>query len=176
MAVPQTILHGPLTDMLWHMAGLGLLWMGLSVVTAMAFSRYLLRQMKAVAHAMNGSADPRSRPVPLRVSELAAIAEQFDATQRSEAAMRGDRDVAVNAREQVQDLYDHAPCGYHSLDQEGRVLRMNQTELQWLGLPLALVQGRAYADFLTPASQQIFRTVFPSSCRKGTSRTWRWSC
>ena len=167
VAVPQTILHGPLTDMLWHMAGLGLLWMGLSVVTAMAFSRYLLRQMKAVAHAMNGSADARSRPVPLRVSELAAIAEQFDATQRSEAAMRGDRDVAVNAREQVQDLYDHAPCGYHSLDQEGRVLRMNQTELQWLGLPLALVQGRAYADFLTPASQQIFQDRFPQFMQEG---------
>lgn len=167
VAVPQTILHAPLTDMLWHMAGLGLLWVGLSLVAAMAFSQYLLRQMSAVARTMDGSADARKGPVPLRVSELAAIVEQFHATQRSEAAMRGDRDVAVSARAQVQDLYDHAPCGYHSLDTEGRVLRMNQTELQWLGLPLALVQGRAYTDFLTPASQQIFRDRFPQFMHEG---------
>lgn len=167
VAVPQAILHEPLTAMLWRTAGLGLLWVGLSLVAAIAFSRYLLRQMKAVARTIDGSASKRRRPVPLRVSELAAIVEQFQATQRSEAAMRGDRDVAVSAREQVQDLYDHAPCGYHSLDSEGRVLRMNQTELRWLGLPLEQVQGRTYADFLTPTSQQVFRDRFPRFMHEG---------
>ncbi|KRD13467.1 hypothetical protein ASE39_18940 [Acidovorax sp. Root267] len=168
MAVPQTILHAPLAEMLWHMAGLGLLWVGLSLVAAMTFSQYLLRQMKTVARAINQTGEaPLQSSTPLRVSELAALVGKFHATQRSEAAMRGDRDVAVIAREQVQDLYDHAPCGYHSLDQEGRVLRMNLTELRWLGLPLAQVQGRAYADFLTPTSQQIFQERFPQFMREG---------
>ena len=167
MAVPRTILNAPLTDMLWHMAGLGLLWVGLSLFTAFAFSRYMLAQMKVVARAMNGAGDPGLPEAPLRVSELAAIVHQFDAAQRSEAAMRGDRDVAMLAREQVQDLYDHAPCGYHSLDTQGRVVRMNQTELQWLGLSLAQVQGRAYTDFLTPASQRVFQDRFPQFVRDG---------
>ena len=167
VAVPQTILHAPVTAMLWHMAGLGVLWVGLSLLAAIAFSRSLVQQMKAVARAMNGTTDPARTEVPLRVSELAAIVQQFAATRLSEAAMRGDRDVAVSAREQVQDLYDHAPCGYHSLDAEGRVLRMNQTELRWLGLPLAQVLGRPYADFLTPASQQIFAERFPHFLRDG---------
>jgi diguanylate cyclase (GGDEF)-like protein/PAS domain S-box-containing protein len=167
MAVPRTILNAPLTDMLWHMAGLGLLWVGLSLFTAFAFSRYMLAQMKVVARAMNGAGDPGLPEAPLRVSELAAIVHQFDAAQRSEAAMRGDRDVAMLAREQVQDLYDHAPCGYHSLDAQGRVVRMNQTELQWLGLSLAQVQGRAYTDFLTPASQRVFQDRFPQFVRDG---------
>lgn len=167
MAVPQTILHAPVTAMLWHMAGLGLLWLGLSLVAALAFSQYLLRQMEAVARTMHGSQGAQRHPVTLRVAELAAIAEQVLATQRSEAAMRGDRDVAVTAREQVQDLHDRAPCGYHSLDREGRVLRMNQTELQWLGLPLAKVQGRSYTDFLTPASRLIFQDRFPQFMQDG---------
>lgn len=168
VAVPQTILNAPLTEMLWHMAGLGLLWVGLSLLAAMAFSHYLLRQMKTVARAINHTDEaPLQSRTPLRVSELATLVEKFRATQRSEATMRGDRDVAVIAREQVQDLYDHAPCGYHSLDQEGRVLRMNQTELRWLDLSLAQVQGRAYADFLTAESQQIFQERFPQFMREG---------
>ncbi|HTH11829.1 MAG TPA: PAS domain-containing protein, partial [Acidovorax sp.] len=168
LAVPQSILNAQLTDMLWHMAGLGLLWVGLSLFAAMAFSHYLLRQMKTVAQAMDRAGEAPLQPqTPLRVSELAAIIGQFAATQRSEAAMRGDRDVAMLAREQVQDLYDHAPCGYHSLDAQGRVLRMNQTELQWLGLSLAQVQGRAYTDFLTPASQQVFQERFPQFVQDG---------
>ncbi len=35
--------------------------------------------------------------------------------------------------EDVEDLYEHAPCGYHSLDQNGLFVRINHTELQWLG-------------------------------------------
>jgi len=31
---------------------------------------------------------------------------------------------------EVQDLYEHAPCGYHSLDSDGRVVRINRTELE----------------------------------------------
>ncbi|NJM48329.1 MAG: hypothetical protein HC860_20930 [Alkalinema sp. RU_4_3] len=31
-----------------------------------------------------------------------------------------------------QQLYDHAPCGYHSLDDQGRLVRINQAELTML--------------------------------------------
>jgi PAS domain S-box-containing protein len=31
------------------------------------------------------------------------------------------------------DLYENAPCGYHSIDLDGTILRMNRTELTWLG-------------------------------------------
>ena len=34
---------------------------------------------------------------------------------------------------EVQDLYDHAPCGYHSLDSTGLIVAINQTESDWLG-------------------------------------------
>ncbi len=35
--------------------------------------------------------------------------------------------------EELQQLYDLAPCGYHSLDLDGVYLRINQTELKMLG-------------------------------------------
>src|SRR5690242_5476316 len=35
--------------------------------------------------------------------------------------------------DEVRDLYDNAPCGYHSIDAAGSVVRINATELGWLG-------------------------------------------
>jgi signal transduction histidine kinase/ActR/RegA family two-component response regulator len=39
----------------------------------------------------------------------------------------------TEAQKEVQDLYDNAPCGYHSLDANGIFIHINQTELNWLG-------------------------------------------
>ncbi len=48
-----------------------------------------------------------------------------------------DRRQAEEARrrysEEIEGLYNFAPCGYHSLDSEGVIIRINDTELQWLG-------------------------------------------
>ena len=38
-----------------------------------------------------------------------------------------------NSREDFKNLFDNAPVGYHEIDSEGRILRMNQTELTMLG-------------------------------------------
>lgn len=66
------------------------------------------------------------------------------------------------AEAELIDLYDKAPCGYHSLDAEGRVVRINETELAWLGRPREEVLGRHWArTFLTDASQSTFAATFP---------------
>ena len=65
--------------------------------------------------------------------------------------------------EEIRDLYDQAPCGYHSLDAEGRVTMINATELRWLGYEHAEVVGRLrFADLLAPASRPAFETSFPA--------------
>jgi PAS domain S-box-containing protein len=68
---------------------------------------------------------------------------------------------ALAARDEVQDLYDNAPCGYHSIDPQGRVLRMNQTELAWLQRSAEEVIGRPITDFMTPASVVHFAQHLP---------------
>jgi len=62
---------------------------------------------------------------------------------------------------ELADLYDHAPCGYHMLDAQGRYLRINATGLSWLGCTREELIGRlSPADFLTAAGQQAFRVHF----------------
>ncbi|WP_316935714.1 diguanylate cyclase [Halomonas sp. ANAO-440] len=61
----------------------------------------------------------------------------------------------------VRDLYENAPCGYHSLDSDGRVVKINRTELNWLGYSAAEVIGkRLYRDFITPETREAFDTAF----------------
>lgn len=76
--------------------------------------------------------------------------------------------VATEARlaafsHDLQDLYDHAPCGYHSLDAEGRYLRINDTELAWLGYTREEVNGKMRpTDFFTPEGKEQFARCFPA--------------
>ncbi|NWF68264.1 MAG: PAS domain S-box protein [Chloroflexi bacterium] len=62
---------------------------------------------------------------------------------------------------EIDELYNDAPCGYHSLDAEGVFLRVNDTELKWLGYGrYELVNKKRFSELLTPASQELFRQNF----------------
>ncbi|MEH1765601.1 MAG: response regulator [Nostoc sp.] len=67
----------------------------------------------------------------------------------------------------VEDLYDNAPCGYHSLDSEGRLLKINETELQWLGYTREEMIGQPLDNFLTPASRLSFAQNYPHFKEQG---------
>lgn len=63
---------------------------------------------------------------------------------------------------ELSDLYNNAPCGYHSLDSNGVYVRINDTELAWLGYTREEIMGRVrFPDLLTPASLQTFAENFP---------------
>ncbi|HLF89301.1 MAG TPA: PAS domain S-box protein, partial [Anaerolineales bacterium] len=73
--------------------------------------------------------------------------------------------------EQVHDLYNNAPCGYHSLDQGGVFVAINDTELKWLGYEREDVIGKKnIADFLTPSSLETFQQNFPLFKERGGIR------
>lgn len=92
----------------------------------------------------------------MRDKEALTIAIVRDVTERREAERAIER-----AHKEIEDLYDHAPCGYHSLDAEGRFLRMNETELRWLGRTREEMIGARFADHLSDGSRQLFSEVFP---------------
>jgi PAS domain S-box-containing protein len=58
---------------------------------------------------------------------------------------------------EVQDLYDNAPTGYHSLDENGRFVKVNQTELNWLGYTREAMIGHPATDFVTEQSVRIIQ-------------------
>lgn len=71
---------------------------------------------------------------------------------------------------EVQDLYENAPTGYHSLDANGVMIRVNQTELNWLGYTRREMVGHPIADFTTPASLVTFLAIFPIFKQRGWVR------
>lgn len=69
---------------------------------------------------------------------------------------------------ELADLYNHAPCGYHSIDEEsGLIVQMNDTELGWLGYTREQVIGKLkQADLLTVESAERYRVeVWPRFLR-----------
>ena len=70
--------------------------------------------------------------------------------------------------EEIRDLYDNAPCGYHSLDAYGTFIRINDTELNWLGSTRDdLVGKKKFSDFMTPESREVFKRNYPLFKEKG---------
>lgn len=70
--------------------------------------------------------------------------------------------------EALSDLYENAPCGYHSLGPDGTILKINDTELRWLGYQRSELVGRKKMhELLTPASAAIFAVNFPKFIEQG---------
>jgi PAS domain S-box-containing protein len=91
-----------------------------------------------------------------RFGEMAtAVGKEISERRRMEKALR-------KSVEEIQDLYDHAPCGYHSLDASGTFVRINDTELSWLGYTREeILGGMKFPDLLTPQSRELFQREFP---------------
>jgi PAS domain S-box-containing protein len=66
------------------------------------------------------------------------------------------------AIERIRDLYDNAPCGYHSLNEDGVFVEINQTELNWLGYARSeMINKMRITDVLAPSSKGVFKERFP---------------
>ena len=64
--------------------------------------------------------------------------------------------------EAISDLYNHAPCGYHSLDAAGIFTRINDTELEWLGYTRdEMVDKKTFAEVISAQSALLFQKNFP---------------
>lgn len=62
---------------------------------------------------------------------------------------------------EARDLYNNAPCGYHSLDEDGVYVRINDTELKWLGYERDEIVGRkSFADLIPEEYHEKFRANF----------------
>ena len=68
----------------------------------------------------------------------------------------------------VSDLYNNAPCGYHSLDKKGYIIQINDTELSWFGYSREEIIGKKkFADLLTEKSIKTFNNSFPNFKERG---------
>lgn len=103
--------------------------------------------------------DERDRPLYL-------VTHVVDVTRGREEERERERAAA-----EILDLYDNAPCGYHSLDGDGVFLRVNATEVAWLGYRREELVGRMrFSDLLTPAGLETFHASFAALKERGFVR------
>lgn len=63
--------------------------------------------------------------------------------------------------EETRDLYDHAPCGYLSVDTDLFLSNVNKTLLGWIGYTEQQVIGKMkFEDLMTPESRKAFLDSF----------------
>lgn len=66
-----------------------------------------------------------------------------------------------NALNEVSDLYNNAPCGYHSLDKDGYFVQINDTELNWLQYSREeIIRKKKMTDLITDESIETFQKYF----------------
>jgi phosphoserine phosphatase RsbU/P len=62
--------------------------------------------------------------------------------------------------EDLQDLYENAPCGYLSLRADGRIVKANQTFCRWTGYAAEELVGKRLHDCLNIAGRIFYETHF----------------
>lgn len=69
----------------------------------------------------------------------------------------------------LDDLFEHAPCGYLTADKNGRIGRANQTFADWTGHACASLVGKRFSDLLPIAGKIYYETHFaPALHMQGT--------
>ena len=82
--------------------------------------------------------------------------QSLNETLESRVALRTQELAQANhqlseALDHAKRLYNQAPCGYHSVNEQGMVISVNQTALDWFGLTEEAVVGRLnFMDFVHP--------------------------
>ena len=69
-----------------------------------------------------------------------------------------DAPCAEQGIDDLEDLFENAPCGYLSADKDGRIGRANRTLATWLGIDAAELAGRRFSDLLTVGGKLFYET------------------
>jgi sigma-B regulation protein RsbU (phosphoserine phosphatase) len=89
--------------------------------------------------------------------------------QRTRTDDRGDEGVSLSGASErtgalpaddLEDLFENAPCGYVSADKDGRMIRANATLAQWIGTDAPSLVGRRFSDLLTIGGKLYYETHF----------------
>ena len=95
------------------------------------------------------------------IEELEAMGQRICELEATEAKLLGTEKALRESEERFRLLYENAPLGYQSLDENGYLLEVNQAWLDTLGYDREEVIGRWFGDFLAPGYQDHFKINFP---------------
>jgi PAS domain S-box-containing protein len=111
---------------------------------------------------------PQGAPLRNAIRMLAVVLENVARAERlASENSRLDKAVASRTAElqrslsESDDLYQNAACGYHSLNTAGEYVRVNDTELRWLGYGREeLLAGVSFLSLVAEESRSAFARSF----------------
>ncbi len=102
------------------------------------------------------------------------IMEQYDKMklffiiQRNEKIIKKSEAALIRSEEKFRLLFEDAPLGYQSLDENGCFIAINMAWLDIFGYLKEEVIGKWFGDFLEPKYVEVFQTNFPLFKNKGS--------
>ncbi|HLM73512.1 MAG TPA: STAS domain-containing protein [Polyangiaceae bacterium] len=120
---------------------------------------------------MDTERGPRTPADDAAGQELESLRRRVAELERALVEQTRVEDLLRAQAEEIHDLYNKAPCGYHSLDKDGLFLRINDTELGWLGYTREEVVGKmTFSKVVTQSGLQKFRSNFDGFMERGWVR------
>ena len=128
-----------------------------------------LARLRTGSLEMNRELNDLARQLHLAIAEVRTSEKALQ-----ELNQQLDQRVAERTAEAL-DLYQNAPCGYHSLGPDGIVLQMNDTELKWLRYRREEVVGRLrLSNLMTPPNAARYNQRLIEFVEKGTTDVGEW--
>ena len=131
---------------------------------------------------INASLEEKVKERTLALQKKKALAEKlnedlkknFETLESFYKALQIKNVKAEDTLREIEYLYNNANCGYHSLDADGCIVRMNQTELNWLGYKREEVIGKLMLEnIIAPEEVPEFREKFPLFIKSGIIRNMK---
>lgn len=168
IAVPDEVLeaHSRRTMLILLAMSIGAALLG--VGAAAIGAHFIDQQTKKLEGAVGArGGDTPAAPPPTGIKEFSDLYQSFCDIIESEQKIETYLKQVTSEKNEIRDLYEHAPCGYHSLDASGCYVRINQTELDWLGLKREDVLGQPFKKFITESAQEEFDRAFTQFLAEG---------
>ena len=165
----------------WYL-GTNLLVIGLTLAAFGLLQTRVLRPVQELAERLTRFGDGLSPKAPVALRAMQEVHVLIGAFTRMKATLREKQEALQAALERAEaasdamtesareyaDLYNQAPCGYHSIDADGMVRRINDTELRWLGYAREEVVDKMHiTELLPPESSADFQAGFARFLRDG---------
>lgn len=136
-------------------------------LAAAALRRRAEARLRERQNPQGTAADPQRLVHELQVHQVEL---EMQNTELQEA-----RDRMEALLEKYTDLYDFAPVGYFSLDDQGRILEVNLTGAAMLGVERSRLINRRFQQFVVPASRlgflRFLEQVFAGAGKQGWEAT-----
>lgn len=129
-------------------------------------------QVDAIPEYRAGESKPHQAFVTLHdITERKRVEQALLASEEKYRRLATELEQRVRERTaEVQELYDNAATGYHSIDANGNIILMNQTELNWLGYVRDEVIGQPAINFLSGTVVANWDDEFEAFKQRGSLR------